>query len=195
MQLTTRIISTIKIPLRPFRHGAVAITRRILLDRLFSQAEAPRNLVISTGGAGTTFLMKHLAHFVHINDAFDNDRIKHLPRLPAGWLESRRVLYVYTEPEDVFWSIRRRCWVHMHAGELGCLTCQFTLGGLRQKLFERAVRKQIDTFHSYRSENIMLLAYDDIWTRVEEISTFFGIEDERFVREFPARRPRKSRLN
>jgi hypothetical protein len=193
MQFRTRIIATAKTPFRPFRHGAVAITRRILLDQLYSQADVPRDLVISTGGAGTTFLMKHLAQFVQINDAFDRDRIKHLPRLPAGWLESRRVLYVYSEPASVFWSIRRRSWVHMHAGELGCLACQFTWGRLRQRLFERAVQKQIDAFHAYRSDNVMLLAYDDIWTRVEEISDFFSINDRRFVREFPPYRPRKSR--
>jgi hypothetical protein len=80
----------------------------------------------------------------------------------------------------------------MHAGELCCLGCQFTWGGLRQRLFERAVQRQIDAFHAYRSDNVMLLAYDDIWSRVDEIATFFGIDDDRFVCEFPPRRPRKS---
>ncbi len=193
--MKSRIIATAKTPFRPFKHGAVAVSRQIMLDLLFSEDKAPHNLIISTRGAGTTFLMKHLAQFIHTNDPFEGDRIKHLPRLPGGWLKSRRILYVYSEPELVFLSIKRRSWVHMHAGELGCLTCQFTWGRLRQMLFERAVRKQINQFHAYQSDNIMLLAYDDIWDKVEEISTFFKINDERFVCEFPARRPRKSPLN
>jgi hypothetical protein len=193
--MTSRFIETAKAPFRPLRHGAGAIGRRFLLDHLFYGVETPRNLVISTGGAGTTFLIKHLVQFVPVNDPFDGDRVKHLPHLPEGWLENRRILYVYAAPADVFRSIRRRGWVKMHAGELGCLACQFTWGRLRQRLFERAVHKQIDAFHAYRSENVMLLAYDDIWSRVDEIAAFFGIEDERFKAEFPLRRPRKSGRN
>nr|WP_309502596.1 hypothetical protein [uncultured Roseovarius sp.] len=192
MEIAPRIIAVVKAPLRPLRHGAVAITRGILLDRLFSRSDIPHNLVISTGGAGTTFLMKHLSRYVQINDFFDRDNLKHLPHLPEGWVENNRILYVYDEPTAVFRSIKRRKFVHKHAGELGCLACQFTWGRLRQKLFERAVRKQIEAFHAYRSDNVMLLAYDDIWNRLEEVSAFFGIDDDRFVREFPPRRPRKS---
>lgn len=81
----------------------------------------------------------------------------------------------------------------MHAGQLNCLACQFTVGRLRQRLFEQAVNRQIETFRSYRSSQIMLLQYDDIWHQVEEIAAFFGIEDERFVQTFPARRQRASR--
>lgn len=80
----------------------------------------------------------------------------------------------------------------MHAGELGCLVCQFTRGDLQRRLFERAVQWQIDTLHAYRSDTVMLLAYDDIWSRVDEIASFFGIEAKRFKAEFPPRRPRKS---
>ena len=93
MPLKASIIATAKIPFRPLKHGAVAICRQTMLDRLFPQKNAPRNLVISTGGAGTTFLMKHLSQFIQINDSYDQDRMKHLPRLPAGWLEGRRILY------------------------------------------------------------------------------------------------------
>lgn len=190
--MTSSLIKAAKAPFRPFRHGAVAIGRNLLLDRLFSGGEFPCNLVISTGGAGTTFLMKHLARFVVLNDPFDGDRVKHLPRLPAGWLQGRRVLYIHGAPTDVYRSISRRGWVHMHAGELGCLACQFTWGNVRRRLFEHAVQRQIDTFHAYRSDTVMLLAYDDIWSRVDEIAAFFKIEDERFKTEFPPRRPRKS---
>ena len=195
MPLKNRITATFQTSLRPFRHSTVAISGRIMLDRLFSNADVPRNLVISIGGAWTTFLIKHLLKFVQINDAFDRDRIKLLPRLPAGWLESRRVLFIFSDPEDVFWSIRRRGWLHMHAGELGCLAYQFTLGNLRQKLFERTVRKQIATFHSYGSDNDMLLNYDNIWDQIEEISAFFEIDDERFIRDFPVSRSRAPRPN
>jgi hypothetical protein len=190
--MTSSPIEAVKAPFRPFRHGAVAIGRKLLLDRLFSGGEFPRILVISTGGAGTTFLMKHLARFVPLNDPFDGDRVKHLPRLPAGWLQDRRILYIHGAPADVYRSIRRRGWVHMHAGELGCLACQFTWGDLWRRLFERAVQRQIDTFHAYRSDTVTLLAYDDIWSRVDEIAAFFGIEAARFKAEFPTRRPRKS---
>lgn len=136
--------------------------------------------------------MNHLARFMSINDPFDGDRAKHLPRLPAGWLQDRRVLYIHGAPADVYPSIRRRGWVHMHAGELGCLVCQFTRGDLQRRLFERAVQRQIDTFRAYRSDTVMLLAYDDIWLRMDEIASFFGIEGERFKAEFPPHHPRKS---
>lgn len=75
----------------PFRHGPVAIGRQRLLDLVFSGGRVP----VSSGDidrrAGTTFLMRHLARFVSINDPFDGDRAKQLPRLPAGWLQDRRV--------------------------------------------------------------------------------------------------------
>ncbi|WP_458722317.1 hypothetical protein [Shimia sp. W99] len=190
--MSNSIISVVKVPLRPLRHGAVAIARQVMLERLFFRREIPPNLVISTGGAGTTFLMKHLAQFVHINDYFDRDHLKHLPRLPAGWLNDRRVLYLFDEPEAVFRSVRRRQFLHKHAGELGSVACQFTWGGLQQKLFERVVKQQVDSFHSHNSENLMLLSFDDIWARAEDIAEFFAIEDDRFLNEFPPRRPRKS---
>jgi hypothetical protein len=114
--MTSSLIEAAKAPFRPFRHGPVTIGRKFLLDRLFSRDEFSRNLVISTGGAGTTFLMKHLARFVPLNDPFDGDRVKHLPRLPTGWLQDRRILYIYGAPADVYRSIRRRGWVYMHAG-------------------------------------------------------------------------------
>jgi hypothetical protein len=46
------------------------------------------------------------------------------------------------------------------------------------------VQRQINTFHTYRSDCVMLLDYDDRWLRVDEIATFFGIEDDRFLSEF-----------
>jgi hypothetical protein len=163
-----------------------------MLEQLFSGCDIPRNLVISTGGAGTTFLMKHLAQFVQINDFFDSDRLRHLPRLPPEWLKDRRVLFVFDEPEAVFLSVQRRRFLHKHAGELGSVACQFTFGDLRKKLFERAVRKQIDAFHAHKSDNLMLLNYDDIWARSKEVADFFSIRDERFLSDFPERRPRRS---
>lgn len=105
MRFHKSIISAAKMPLRPFKHGAVAISRMVLLDYLVPKNDIPPNLVISTGGAGTTFLMKHLSQFLQINDTFDRDRLKHLPRLPTGWLENRRILYVYAKPSEVFLSI------------------------------------------------------------------------------------------
>jgi hypothetical protein len=156
MHPENRIIATAKIA---FRHRAVAIFRQIMLGRIFARNEGPRDLVISTGRAATTFFfMKHLAKFIQTNNIFGGDGMTHLPRLPIDWLKSLRVLYVYTEPETVFRSIRRRHWLHMHAGELRCLTCQFTWGRLRQTRFECAVRKQIGKFHAYQSDNVMLLA-------------------------------------
>lgn len=35
MQMKSRIVATAKIPFPPFKHGAVALSRQIMLDRLF----------------------------------------------------------------------------------------------------------------------------------------------------------------
>jgi hypothetical protein len=189
------LVENAKVPLRPFWHGAIAVSRCLALDRVFTEHNVPPNLVISTGGAGTTFLMKHLAQFIEINDPFDRDRIKHLPRLPAGWLDDRRILYLYASPEVVFRSIRRRGWLNMHAGELGCVTCQFTWGCLQKRFFEQGVQNQINAFHKYPAESVMCLKYENIWENIEEIANFFSIDDFRFVQDFPKYRPRISEKN
>lgn len=155
----------------------------------------PTTLVISPGGVASSFLIDYLSKFLTLNDIDDRDDIKHLPRLSSEWLSTKKVLYIYGDPDDVYRSIARRGWVDIQGAKLGCVLCQFTFGSLQALMFKKAVQRQIDRFCGYankRPENVMAISYNDIWAAAPRIKAFFEINDDDFLQNFPPRKERTS---
>ena len=156
----------------------------------------PKTLVISPGGVASSFLIDYLSSFLTLNDIDDRDDIKHLPRLSAEWLNTKKILYIYGNPDDVYRSISRRGWVDIQGAKLGCVLCQFTRGALQAFLFKKAVKKQIDKFCQYakdQPDHVMAITYGEIWTAAPQIKAFFEIKDDGFLPNFPPRKERNSK--
>ncbi len=151
-------------------------------------------LVVSPGGVATTFLLNYLNGFVSVNDPHDGDGLKHLPGLPLmreG--EGVKVLFISGDPNDVYASIKRRGWVEVQGAKLGSLMTVVLRGGFQKYMFIRSVKAQERRWRQCGVRDLLFIDYDEIWENVEKIGKFIGIDDEGFVKNFPPKRPRKSK--
>lgn len=164
------------------KHIQRAITRRFFRP---AHDFLPELLVCSPGGVATTVLMRHLKHFKTINNPGDSDGFKHPPRPPRNY---KKILYVSGNPEKIFLSISRRGWLQSQSSKLGSLAGVLLRGKCQEIAFKRAVMKQERLFNPDDNEpGILIVHYDDIWDRVPEIAEFAGIDDPKFIAEFPPR--------
>lgn len=166
--------------------------RRIFALRSTLQNTGVPNLVISPGGVGTTFLMRHLSGYIGLNDDYDEDRLKHIPYVPVDFLATKKILFITGSDDAIYSSIQRRGWVSIQGAKLGSLLVPLSAGKLQERAFRAAVRRQIARFRTYPPDRVLIVNYDDIWDNKETIQTFFGIESQQFVTEFPKRRARNS---
>jgi len=84
-------------------------------------------IIVSPGGVGTTFLIRHLSKFRKTNCPYDSDGLKHrvVPPKKLGELDVR-VIFVDGQNEDIYYSLKRRCWLEMQSAKLGVLKVNFT---------------------------------------------------------------------
>jgi hypothetical protein len=146
--------------------------------------------VISPGGVGTTMLIDHLGKYLRVNCADDGDHLKHVPRLPRRIPDGLKVVFVHGDVDEIVASIERRGWVPRHGSKFGSVSSVILTGRMRRDALRRAVKRQIDWFLRLQRPNLLLLRYEELWDRRDEIAEFMGISDTSFSREFP---PRKSR--
>jgi hypothetical protein len=146
-------------------------------------------LVVSPGGVGTTMMLEHLQRFVRVNDPFDRDGLKHLPRPPKFRSEQTRTIFLFGQPDDIFDSLNRRGWVE----GLGSLFGSFAtvLSGPRGKRerFAAALARQREAWSAHRGA-IMFIDYGELWDRLPELERFLELEVTDFLRTFPPRRSR-----
>ncbi|MCB5200652.1 hypothetical protein LGQ03_15545 [Loktanella sp. TSTF-M6] len=149
-------------------------------------------LVCSPGGVGTTFVMKHLHQFVKTNAAHDQDGLKH-PARPPLFLRGRpRILFIHGDPDVALRSIIRRGFFPYQAAKLGLPAC-VVLGDtpLGQRFYLRGQARQLARFKRYRGD-VLCVAFDEIWDRLDDIARFAGVDPATFARDFPPRRARAS---
>jgi hypothetical protein len=166
-----------------------ASLRRIGIYRLRLPTEL-QAAVISPGGVGTTMLINHLAKFVRVNSPDDHDHLKHVPRLPASFPPSVKVLFVHGSVDDIVQSIARRGWIARHGSKLGSPISVLCSGRMQTNALRHAVHRQIQWFTTHPSDNVLTIRYDDIWTNTAAIASFIGIDEPLFSATFPIRRPR-----
>lgn len=176
-----------------FYHNFSMSLRRRLLSNSPPPGQVPLNLVVSTGGVATTFLMIYLSKFVELNSAGDDDGYKHIAK-PLG-RRSGKTLFIHGNSEEIYNSIRRRKWLRYHGAKLGCILCLFSWGDLRKKFFIASIKRQVLAFKAaanHDPELNLVIEYDELWDKKEEIKKFFEIMEDRFIHEFPARKQRTS---
>lgn len=166
-----------------------AVLRRLGVYRIRAE-DGLQAAVISPGGVGTTMLIEHMAKYLRVNRNDDRDHLKHCPRLPGRLPEDLRILFVYGNPDDIVTSIQRRGWLPRHGSKLGSIGSVIALGGARHDALRSAVIRQIDWFKTSTRPHLMLIRYEELWDKSDELAEFLGIADPSFVRDFPARRPR-----
>ena len=145
-------------------------------------------LVVSPGGVGTTFLIRHLSRFARTNLPTDADYLKHLPGPPPM---PPKTIFIRGDGESIYASIKRRGWVARQGAKLGSVGCVYSRGETQKAAFIAAVRAQEQRWRQSEGE-VLFVDYDDIWRRAEDIMTFAGITDPCFITEFPQRQMRLS---
>lgn len=168
------------------------------LKRYLFSVPVPADLnviVVSPGGVGTSFFLEHVARFKQTNCLKDHDGLKHapFPRLPGRPNAFQRFVYI-TGPESlVFASIDRRGFVRQQGAKLGSVGAAVLSGPAQQRAFETSVRRQKKAWTRPSDERFLIMNYDELWDRVEDVAGFLDITDPEFVAEFPKQKERASK--
>jgi hypothetical protein len=150
---------------------------------------ATQVLVVSPGGVGTTMLLEHLQRFVRVNDPFDRDGLKHLPRPPKFRSARTRTVFLSGPPDDIFDSLNRHGWVEGHGSLFGSFATVLSSPQRKRERVAAALARQREAWSAHRGE-IMFVDYGELWERLPELERFLGLEQTDFQRTFPQRRRR-----
>lgn len=148
----------------------------------------PPVVVVSPGGAGSSLLLKELEKYLVVNSPTDRDGLKHIPRRPRN--VSQCILLTGT-PVSVVRSLKRRGYLGVHGAKMGSLLAAVGPIWIQEKLLFREIRLQRRDF--VRSDlPTLVVDYSELWLSLQSIGEFLGIEESRFVRDFPPQRIRRS---
>lgn len=183
------------------RQGAASEAPRLVLRAVLRglgvfrirELERLDAVVISPGGVGSTLLIDQLSPHLRVNSRDDADHLKHLPRLPDGFPDALKIIFIHGEVDDVVHSIHRRGWTARHGSKLGSVASVLAGGEAQIEAMRRAVERQIEWFTNSDRPNLLRLRYDELWDRLDEIAAFLGIDADRFRAAFPPRQPRTER--
>ena len=150
-------------------------------------------LVVSTGGTGSTAILRHISNFLATNSPGDSDGLKHIP----SPLLHLRTLFIYAETTKAAASVRRRGddFLLHHGAKLGAVGAQIYGPKRAEHQVAKAIQRQIESFlaaSKSKPELILALSYDEVFESAQSIAEFFGIDDPLFIRTFPKRRNRES---
>jgi hypothetical protein len=168
--------------------GRCLMVRRRLPDRDLDV------LVVSPGGVATTALMEYLALFLKINSPHDLDGYKHLPAPPTWFVSSKtRVILLTGTETEIVSSLRRRGFLRIQAIKLGYFLGAVTSGRLQSFLIGKAIRNQyLRWINGAERSRLLVMSYNDIWDRSQDIAKFLEINQELFLKTFPARKTRSA---
>ena len=161
-------------------------------------------VVASSGGVGTTFLLRHLALYKQTNHIFDDDGIKHSPLPPIAFNRNSKFVYIYGNPQTAAISLFRRNFHH--------------LASIKSQKFERTnvspipqnmtlqeyADRGIDKFHfrnhfynwydKYLSVcPTMFVRYETIFDNVDSLVEFLDLPKD-CVDSFPKKKKRASTI-
>lgn len=159
-------------------------------------------LVVSSGGVGTTFLLKAIGKFLRVNDPDNKDGLKHLPLPPIPQGVGPKVIYVYGDPILASLSLFRRKYHHtlskitQHFHRKGYIvpydaTIQDYLNQPAEGLyFQRHFQnwRRIPTAYP-----VLFLRYASIHDELPRLADYLELGED-FITSFPPRRERQSRL-
>lgn len=164
----------------------------------FSQRVLPDDievLIVSPGGVGTTFFIEYIMKFKRTNDPYDRDRLKHLCRPPNSILQlgDCRVIMITGDEEDIYASLKRRGWDRIQSARLGSPVGVIGPAELAKNAFKKAVKNQAESWGNAGLNLYLVVRYEDLWDKVDEVARFLEIEDPSFAKNFPERKNRLSK--
>jgi hypothetical protein len=175
--------------------SAKFILTRIWWKRVVAPPRIPRGLevlVVSPGGVGTTFLIEHIGRFRVTNNVHDNDGLKHLPTPPRElrYRPDLRVVFLTGDADQIYASLKRRGYIDQQGAKLGSALSVVLRGGLQRITLVRAIRRQYRRWTKRQDNKVLVLKYNDIWERIDDIANFIGVNAGEFRERFPVRRAR-----
>lgn len=151
-----------------------------------------RNLVVSPGGVGTTFVMEYLEKYIKINNKSDRDQLKHIPNIPLSLKKNVKILFITSNFEEIYKSLEKRDWVKYNALKLGSPLSKIHKKKKLKKIFYHLVEKQKKAFENNKKHCILIIEYKDIWKKKMEIMKHFEIKNLEFLENFPEKKERTS---
>ena len=154
------------------------------VERRWRSYPVPRHLeglVVSSGGVATTMIITHLRQYLTVNAADDSDGLKHRPHPPHMTENPIPALLIVGDFASIWSSLVRRDFHRPQEQRLGCVRCLVTHGDTEQRQMARAVARQRRRWER-GWPNLLVVEYDDLWDRVDDIASHFGITDPRFNR-------------
>ena len=150
-------------------------------------------LVCSPGGVATSALMNHLQKYLLVNSPGDSDGLKHLAT-PSKVTNVPRILYLTGEVQPATASLRRRGYLLPHVVKLGgCRSIPFTFfPSTWEARVAKLMVRQLAEFSQLAKSSCLIIPYEHIWDKTEEIAVFLGLEKSDFCDTFPPKRDRTS---
>lgn len=195
------VIRVARWPKRKLRPIAHKFNKTLKYVRIALAAEKNRDVgdidvvICSPGGVATTMLLQHFGCFVNTNDKDDLDTLKHVPDPELLLSDPKfrgRILYVYGDIRSTVASIDRRGWVRRQGAKLGSLWAVLLPQGAARHAFARAVSAQIEKFLNCKDQRLKAIRFEDIWESPQELSDFLGVEDPKFLENYPQRKRRQT---
>lgn len=152
-------------------------------------------LVCSHGGCGTTFFMDFLSKERNVNDAYDQDGLKHLRCPPRRVPNNCKVIYLYGDPVDAVASLFRRRYAVQQAHKFGNLLWRectdirrYAELGIDKIGLNKVIKRWTQEGKS-RSYNIIMIKYEKIW---KNLSTILEINEmTKYKKYFPDKKERQ----
>jgi len=159
-------------------------------------------LVVSSGGVGTTFLMKAIGQHLRVNDPDNKDGLKHLPIPPIPRGVTPRVIYVYGDPVMACLSLFRRKYHHTQSKITQHFYPPEYIVSFEDTLEDYSVQPREGFFFQRHFENwrdtptaypVLFMRYASIHDELPRLASYLELGED-FVAGFPPRRERKSSL-
>lgn len=142
-------------------------------------------ILVSTGGVGSTNVLKFLQSFVEANAPHDEDELKHLPCPPKQF---DKIIYVSGDVDLAAASVVRRGFSSSQIAKLGGTISLFVGPAQRAASLRRLMRRQASRFMSLSRQlptQILIVDYEQLWDSAERIAKFLDIRDPGFILDFP----------
>jgi hypothetical protein len=144
-------------------------------------------MIVSPGGVASTAIMEYIGQFVRVNSPGDRDTLKHRPKPPGHSSKEIPVLLITGDSDSIIASLDRRGYFPHQAIRLGCWKYFLVPTRWRDGAFRKCVCRQEKAWTRNYS-NTLTLGFAEIWDSADLIAKHFGINDPKFVENFPHRR-------
>ena len=164
------------------------------LKNRFSACIVPEEIdgiVVSPGGVASTMIINHLSQFITVNDPANQDGLKHRSASPKEQPIGVPALLITGDPQEIVKSLSRRDYLPHQAIRLASMSFFLVPATMRRGRFNRALERQYRSWVGNYS-HLLVIRYEEIWDRKEEIAQHFGIDDPMFLVNFPLKEKRKS---